>query len=319
MDLPSQVIVLTSDMIHDIGSHVATDNLMFAGLVPYYRGPAVMARGTRIQNAYVDDAPQATGIGLSDNTNIDSYQVVKGPEEVIYPLASLGGVVLEVTKKPLPNVTQYILDEYVQEWGKQTFTFDLNQPVGQLGNATVTTRTEGIVQTGHGAFYNVHDDKWAIYPNVELDWKQTNLVFEYDAIVQRYLPGGTAILTPSGGLYTGYGRREEGTPPNDNDHFEQHDARIEWTQRFSDNWQAKSQGTFFNSARGDSSAGYPSTVNWNNNTVTYTIREDNGWNAVDLVQSDVRGMYDIGIIPMTTLATIFRTRSASASSSSLRR
>jgi len=300
MELPAQIVVVTSDMIHDIGSHVSSDVLAMAGLVPYYRGPAIMSRGNRIGNPYIDDAPQGTGIGLSDNTNIDTYEVIKGPEQVMYPLASLGGVVLEVTKKPLPHVTQYILDETVEQWGKQTFTFDLNQPIGELGAATVTSRVEGIAQTGQGPFYNVHDDKWAIYPNVELDWKETNLVLEYDAVVQQYLPGGTGILTPDGGLYTGLGRRNMNTPPGDYDHFEEHDMRIEWTQRFSDQWQAKTQGTFFNSARGDSSAGYPSTVNWNNDTITYTIREDNGWNAADLVQSDIHGKYEIYGIPMTT-------------------
>ena len=213
MDLPAQIIVLTADMIHDIGSHVATDNLMFAGLVPYYRGPAIMSRGNRIGNPYIDDAPQSTGIGLSDNTNIDTYQVVKGPEEVIYPLAAVGGIVLEVTKKPLPHIVQYIVDESVEQWGKQTFTFDFNQPVGMLGEVTVTARVEGIVQTGQGPFYNVHDDKWAIYPNIEFDWKETSLVFEYDALVQQYLPGGTAILTPDGGLYTGLGRRQDDDAP----------------------------------------------------------------------------------------------------------
>ena len=299
MDLPAQIIVVTSDMIRDIGSHNASDVLAYAGLVGYYRGPAIMARGSRIGNAYIDDVPQASGIGVSDNTNIDTYQVIKGPEQVMYPLASLAGVVLETTKKPLPGVTQLILDEKVQQWGRQTFTFDANTPVGKIGDATLTTRMEGIVQTGTGPFFNAKDDRYGVFPSFELDYKNTTVVAEYDAEIFHYLPGGTGILLPNGGLYTGNGRRQENTPPNDYDTNEQHDVRLAWTQRLSDNWQIKTQGTYFNVAR-FGSAGFPTTVNWNNDTMTYTIRKDDAWNANFTTQSDVSGKYQVWKLPMTT-------------------
>ena len=106
MKLPAQILVVTSDMVKDIGSHNASDILAFAGLVPYYRGPAILSRGSRIANPYTDDVPQSSGIGQSDNTYIDTYQVIKGPQQVLYPLASLGGLVLQTTKKPLPGVKQ---------------------------------------------------------------------------------------------------------------------------------------------------------------------------------------------------------------------
>jgi outer membrane receptor protein involved in Fe transport len=299
MDLPAQVIVVTNDMIKDIGSNNASDVLAFAGVTPYYRGPAIVSRGSRIGNPYIDDVPQATGIGISDNTNIDTYQVIKGPEQVMYPLASLGGLVLETTKKPLPDVTQYIVDERVQEWGRQNFTFDANTPIGNIGDVKLTARVEGEIQTGSGPFKNVKDDRYGLFPNLELDWKNTTVVAEYDSSIFYYLPGGTGILTPTGDLYTGLGRRNMNTPPKDYDKYEQRDARLEWTQRLSDTWQVKTQGTYFNVGR-YGSAGFPSLVNWNNNTMTYTIRKDNAWNANFTVQTDVSGKYNAGIFPMTT-------------------
>jgi len=301
MDLPAQIIVVTSDMIKDIGSNNASDVLAFAGVTPYYRGPAIVSRGSRIGNPYIDDVPQATGIGISDNTNIDTYQVVKGPEQVMYPLASLAGVVLETTKKPLPDDPQFIIDEKVEQWGRSTFTFDANTPTATLGDVKITARVEGEVQTGAGPFENVRDDRYAIFPNVELDWKNTTLVMEYDSSIFYYLPGGTGILTPNGNLYTGLGNRNMNTPPGDYDKFEQRDARLEWTQRLSDNWQVKSQMTYFNVGR-YGSAGFPSLVNWNTGMMTYTIREDNAWNANFTVQSDLSGHYNLGIFPMTTAA-----------------
>jgi outer membrane receptor for ferric coprogen and ferric-rhodotorulic acid len=299
MDLPAQIIVVTSDMVKDIGSNNASDILAFAGVTPYYRGPAIVSRGSRIANPYIDDVPQATGIGISDNTNIDTYQVIKGPEQVMYPLASLGGLVLETTKKPLPNVSQFVLDEKVQQWGRQNFTFDANTPVGHIGEANLTARVLGEVQTGKGPFKNVRDERYGIFPSFSLDWKNTNLVAEYDSSIFYYLPGGTAILTPNGNLYTGLGRRNQGAPPNDYDKYEQRDARLAWTQKLSENWQVKTQGTYFNVSR-YGSAGFPTTVNWNTNNVTYTIRKDSAWNANFTVQSDISGRYNVGKIPMQT-------------------
>ena len=181
MKLPAQIIVLTSDMIKDIGSHNASDVLSYAGLVPYYRGPAIVSRGSRIGNPYTDDVPQGAGIGISDNTNIDTYQVIKGPQQVLYPLASLGGLVLQTTKKPLPGVTQGLIDEKIQQWGRSTTTFDLNQPLGEIGEGQFTGRLVGIYQKGQGPFYNSRDDRYGIFPNFSWDWKNTRLILQYGA------------------------------------------------------------------------------------------------------------------------------------------
>jgi iron complex outermembrane receptor protein len=299
MNLPAQIIVLTSDMVNDIGSHNASDVLSYAGLVPYYRGPAILSRGSRIGNPYIDDVPQAAGIGISDNTNIDTYQVIKGPEQVLYPLASLGGLVLETTKKPLPGVTQGSIDVKVQQWGRQTDTFDFNQPVWTNGDAKITSRVEGIFQQGQGPFFNSKDDRYGIFPNLAFDWKDTHIVLQYGAEVFHYLPGGTGILTPDGGIYAGLGERQQNSPPRNDDKNEQHDGRISWTQRVSDTWQVKSQATYYNTRR-YGSTGFPTTVNWNNDTVTYTIRRNNGWQTATDAQTDVSGKYTVGWMPMTT-------------------
>ena len=299
MKLPAQIIVVTSDMIKDIGSHFASDVLTYAGLVPFYRGPAIMSRGSRIGNPYVDDIPQATGIGVSDNTNIDSYQVIKGPQQVLYPLASLGGLVLQTTKKPLPGVRQGIFDLKFSQWGRHTFVMDINEPVAQIGDAKITARLLGIEQSGQGPFYNSKDDKRGIFPSLSFDWKNTIVNVQYDHLVFHYLPGGTGILTPDGGLYTGLGHRNQNSPRNNQDRNVQNTGRISWTQIISDNWQVKSQAIFFNVSRKGSTA-FPTGVNWNNNTMTYLVRKNNGFQESLDVQTDVSGQYKIGSFPMRT-------------------
>lgn len=298
MRLPAQIIVVTNDMVNDIGSHYASDILTYAGLVPYYRGPAIISRGSRIGNPYIDDVPQATGIGVSDNTNIDTYQVIKGPQQVLYPLASLAGLVIETTKKPLPDITQGIFDAKISEWGRHTVTFDVNQPLATIGDAKLTGRLVGIDQAGQGPFYNSKDDKRSIFPSLSLDWKDTIVQIQYDHQIAHYLPGGTGILTPDGGIYTGLGRRNQNSPKGNWDENLQNDARISWTQIISENWQVKSQAAFFSVSRLGSVA-FPTTVNWNNNTMTYTLRKDNAWNEALDVQTDVSGQYKI-FLPMRT-------------------
>ena len=223
MNLPAQIIVLTNDMVKDISSNNASDILSYAGLVPYYRGPAIMSRGSRVGNPYVDEVPQGAGIGISDNTNIDTYQVVKGPQQALYPLASLGGLVLETTKKPLPNLKQTTLDLKIQQWGRTTFTFDTNIPLKDVGEAKFTSRVVGIAQQGDGPFYNSRDDRYGIFPSFAFDWKNTNVTVQYGIENFYYLPGGTGILTPDGGIYHGLGHRNQGTPPEDFDKNQHHE------------------------------------------------------------------------------------------------
>ena len=67
----------------------------------------------------------------------------------------------------------------------------------------------------------------------------------------------------------------------------------------SDNWQAKSQATYFITRR-SGTAGFPTTVNWNNNTMTYTIRKDDGWQSALDVQSDFSGKYNLFGMPATS-------------------
>lgn len=292
MRLPAQIIVLTNDMVRDIGSNNASDVLSYAGLVPFYRGPAILSRGQRVGNPYTDDVPQAGGIGISDNTYIDTYQVIKGPQQVLYPLASLGGLVLQTTKKPLPDLQHYKVDVKVQQWGRQRTTFDVNQPVGNLGEAKVTARVVGVVQSGQGPLKNSKDNREGIFPSLSLDWKNTHVVAQYGALHFKYLPGGTGILTPDGGIYTGMGHRNQGSPKNNDDDDTQHDARLSWTQVLSDDWQVKTQMTWFNVRRYGSTA-FPTGVNWNTNKVTYTVRRNNGWQEALDFQTDVSGRYKL--------------------------
>lgn len=299
MNLPAQVIVLTSDMVKDIGSGNASDVLSYAGLVPYYRGPAIMARGNRVGNPYTDEVPQSAGIGVSDNTNIDSYQVIKGPQQALYPLASLGGLVLQTTKKPLVGRSQTELDLKIEQWGRTTFKFDTNQPLATVGEGKFTYRVAGIYREGQGPLYNSKDDRYGLYPSVAFDYRDTNVTLQYGIITFHYLPGGTGILTPDGGIYTGLGHRQQNSPKGNDDRNQIGDIRLSWTQRLSPTWQVKSQ-IYYLKARRHGSTAFPTGVNWDNKTMTYTVRRNSGDQYAFDVQTDVSGKYTLAGMPMNS-------------------
>lgn len=299
MNLPAQIIVLTSDMIRDINSGNASDVLSYAGLVPFYRGPAIMSRGNRVGNPYMDEVPQGTGIGVSDNTNVDTYQVIKGPQQALYPLASLGGLVLQTSKKPLAGRSQTLLEFGMQQWGRSTFSLDTNQPLANIGEAKFTYRVAAKFQQGQGPLYNSKDDRFAVHPSLAFDWKDTNVTLQYGIVTFKYLPGGTGILTPDGGVYTGLGHRNQNSPKNNYDRNQVGDIRLSWTQRISSSWQAKSQ-VYWLKARRHGSTAFPTGVNWNNNTMTYAIRRNSGDNYSLDVQTDVSGKYSLAGLPMSS-------------------
>jgi len=299
MDIPANILVVSSDMIKDTGLTNSTDVLQYAGIGTFARGVAIQSRGSRIGNAYVDDVPLSMPAGIADDINIDAYEVVKGPMQVLYPGASLAGVVLATSKKPLPGVNQYIITAQVNEYGGHRETFDINTPLGTLGNGNLTFRLVGAYQSPNQIFKNVPEQHEVIYPDFEWDWKQTTVLVSYDAQLLFYLPGGTSILTPTGGLYTGDGRRVEGAPNNDQDRDEEHNVRVGWIQKLSDTWQNKFQVVYENFLRYGIGA-YPGTVNWNTNVVSYVIRLDDDFGDVYSIQDDMSGRYNLGPVALVS-------------------
>ena len=104
MDIPMQIIVISSDMVKDIGANATSDILQFAGINTFFRGEAVAVRGNRIGNPYIDDMPDS--VPYQDNIIVDSYEIIKGPAQILYPGAALGGSVLKTTKKPQSTASQ---------------------------------------------------------------------------------------------------------------------------------------------------------------------------------------------------------------------
>ena len=140
MDLPQIDTVVTRDLIDDIGFTNSSDVTQYFGLSDFYQGEAFAARGYRIAYAYVDDIP--SNQPYEDNSYVDSYEIIKGPAQVLYLGANLSGTVLKATKKPLPF--QQDIFSFSINSGNDHYLWhamiDATGPLGKIGDATVGYR-----------------------------------------------------------------------------------------------------------------------------------------------------------------------------------
>ena len=234
--IPQSVLVVTRDLIDDIGATKTSDVLQYAGASQFYRGESIRLRGARVLNAYMDDAIE--NVPYSDNVNIDSYEVIRGPAGVLYANAAVGGVVLKTSKKPLP-FRQNRVTFSIKDWGQYRGEFDFTGPMGEIGDAKLSYRLVGAYQDGDAYFKNVEDERLAIHPSFQVDLKNTTVRFALDYIDITGIAGGQSFVTPDGKLYTGAGRDEAYYPKGIMENHKQIRERIAILQRISSNWESK--------------------------------------------------------------------------------
>jgi iron complex outermembrane receptor protein len=236
MKVPQSVTVITRDLIDDIGATKTSDVLQYAGASQFYRGESIRLRGARMLNAYMDDAIE--NVPYSDNVNIDSYEIIHGPAGVLYANSSVGGVVLKTTKKPLPYAMNKVTVS-VNDWGQYRSEIDSTGPVGDLGEAKVSYRLAAAFQDGDAYFKNVKDQRLAVHPTLQFDYKNTTVRFAYDYVDITSIAGGQNFVLPDGKLYTGAGRSEAYYPKGVMENHKQSRQRMAILQRISENWESK--------------------------------------------------------------------------------
>ena len=234
--IPQSVTVVTRDLIDDIGATKTSDVLQFAGASQFYRGESIRIRGARTLNAYMDDAIE--NVPYSDNVNIDSYEVIRGPAGVLYANASLGGVVLKSTKKPLQTVNR-TLNFSINDWGQYRGEFDFTGPMGEVGGAKLSYRATGAYQDGDAYFKNTEDRRFTIHPTFQVNFKDTTVRVALDYTDLTNIAGAQNFVLSNGKLYTGAGRDEGYYPKGIMEDHTQLRQRFALLHRFSKNWESK--------------------------------------------------------------------------------
>lgn len=290
MKTPQSVTVVTRDLIDDIGATKSSDVLQYAGASSFYRGESFRLRGARVLNAYMDDAIE--NVPYSDNVNIDSYEVIRGPAGVLYANASLGGVVLKTTKKPLPYAVQKVNFSF-KDYGEYRAEVDVTGPAGNLGDVKVGYRLAMAYQGGDFYLKNVTDDRVAIHPTLQFELKNTTVRFALDYVDIDSLAGGQNFVLPNGKIYTGAGRDEGYYPKGIMENHKQVRERVTILQRMSDNWESRTSLSHLKYERKGTNL-LPFGLDLQAETFTLFARRNYQRQENWVVNQDFLGNYDIG-------------------------
>jgi iron complex outermembrane recepter protein len=288
--IPQSVTVVTRDLIDDIGATKSSDVMQYAGASQFYRGESFRLRGARVLNAYLDEAIE--NVPYSDNANIDSYEVIRGPAGVLYANAGLGGVILKSSKKPLPFDSRRVNFSF-RDYGEYRAELDVTGPAGSIGDAEVGYRLVAAYQGGDHYLRNVKDDRVAIHPTFSVQLKNTTIRFALDYVDVDSIAGGQNFVTPDGKIYTGAGRSEGYYPKGIMENHKQQRERIAILTRLSDNWESKTSLSHLKFVRQGTNL-LPFSLDLQANTFTLFARRNYQRQENWVLNQDFLGNYHIG-------------------------
>lgn len=230
--------VVTRDLLNDVGAiQNAPEGVRYVvpGITPFVRGDQYMVRGRRSGGTADDGVPSV--IFFADVVGIDSIEVMKGPQAVLYgQQAGIFGNVLRVTKKPLPVFRGSVAAYYGSDEFKRT-EIDLTGPM-PLG---FSYRFIGAYQKADGFLTNSIDNRQLGYGT--LQWRNAKttvrLRYEHQNLTQR---GDNIQLGTTGSVfnvYKGAGRNEGYHPKWGHYNDKGNIVRLNVIQEFGDHLQSR--------------------------------------------------------------------------------
>ena len=293
LDIPQIDVVITNDLLQDIGFENLTDVLNYFGAYQYFESDNAKIRGgIQTTQQYADDIP--VHAGWSDPNTMDSVEIIKGGAEGLYMLNSgLGGIVMRTLKKPLPY-EQNIAWAWIDQYGLYQFGFDSTGPIGKIGEVEIDYRVIADIQGGSSYFDNVTDKRKTLAPYFQAKYKNTVVRFHFDDENVVGSQTGLALLNPRGwNLYTGAGRQVSNNPPNNMNHIWSDLYEGSIIERFSDNWEMRLTGQYFRQGYFGPQVTLTG-VNWALGDEYFVNREnDQRWDYWTAI-SDITGQYNLG-------------------------
>ena len=241
IDMSANVRVIPRDLIDDIATpESASDTLKFvvSGVNPYVRGEQMQIRGQRVGFTMTDDIPDLSF--FADNAGIDTYEVLKGPQALLYGSnPSLFGLVIKTTKKPQP-VFGANFGLSIGDYGWRRVDLDLTGPLSKGFSYRVVT----AYQKSDGFSSSYRDNRKVVNTSLQwtngkttvrasYDWHQIELgTFDAANVIDNTGPTLKQYASPKGKNFA-Y-KPDWGTYGL---YF--NDVRFNVTHQWNDNWQTR--------------------------------------------------------------------------------
>lgn len=298
LDIPQSAIVITQDMIKDIGTPSTTDIMAYFGMPAFEPGQQPYLRGG-VTLPFQDDMPTGT-IPFADNGILDSYEVIKGAAQVLYLSSGLNGIILEHTKKPLPY-NYFDIDTSINSFGSIRQMDDFSGPIGTIGDANISYRLTAIGQTGKSYFVHNDEPHLFILPQFQVDFKNSTLRVYYERSQISRVENSNGLITPSGGVYEGNGYKyAEGLINGGSNQFTSNVGYVSLNTNVGESWQNEFKGAFRHSTWWGTNV-LPEYINWDTNQLGLVARLI-GIKESDLtVMDDLQGNYKWGITDNTSV------------------
>src|SRR5580693_4703557 len=262
LDIPQVDLVMTRDLLNDIGYDTTSEVLQFLGISATTTGESARIRGGPALTPYIDELPD--GLPFADAAWYDSYQVIKGPVQVLYLNAALSGLVIKTAKKALPY-NQEIVTLGVNSWGRIHATVDFTGPLFDVGGTKIDYRFVDSYWHGHEYFDNLYERRNTAMLGTKIHWRDS-VITAYLTNWEMLLPtDGYEFITPSGQIFTGAGRESTGAPPNDMVWWWGYHGYFQLLTKLGQNWESRLKaGGYMMRRYSKEGESFNTAVDWNN-------------------------------------------------------
>jgi iron complex outermembrane receptor protein len=203
-DIPQTISVVPSEFIQDSMSLKMSDAAKYVTPVVEstlpFGGDRYMIRGFQVSEEFIDGSVISGGSGYSmsiPTANIDRIEVIKGPNAILVPGGSPGGVMNPITKAPmLKNADSVTLD--LAQYNGNDVSFDINRVLNEKDHMAVRL----IVSYWRNDLYirNQYRNGYEISPSFSVELSPTlKLTIKSDFLQNRETNMGGLPIDPSVG------------------------------------------------------------------------------------------------------------------------
>lgn len=235
-DVPQTISVVSGEFMHDAMGFRMLDAAKYVtpiveSTLPF-GGDRYQIRGFQVSQEFIDGSVISGADGYSMSLapyNVERIEVLKGPNAILVPGGSPGGVMNPITKSPLWVDKSSVMLELAEYYGNAIST-DLNRVLNAKG--TIAARLVAAYWRNEGYIKNNYRNGWMIAPSVSFKLSPAHtLVLKSEFVLNRELNLGGLPIDPSIGS-NGYARIATGLPRNWS-FGDDSDSRRRETQRLS--------------------------------------------------------------------------------------